>query len=203
MIKTRDAGAAAMAAAVLMTMSPAMAASAPAAAPAAAPAPAAPPAAEFGGPSIAGVCLLSKQELVAGSKLGIATREKLQRLHEKFEAGVSAAKASLNAQAKTLAAQRATLPQIQFEQKARALEQREQALQTQTEEKAQQLEATQAKALQNVLETAKPIIADVYRNRGCGVLFDRSSVMAGGLGMDLTGVVIQALDAKATTPPEF
>jgi Skp family chaperone for outer membrane proteins len=189
---------------ILLASSPAVSAPATTAPPptsSSSPASAPGPAAEspFGGPSIPGVCLLSKEALVAGSKLGQATQARLEQLGQQVQAKAAAALTSFNSAKRALAAQQASLPQIQFAQKAAALSERGQMLQAAEQQRAQQLDATRAKALQHVFEEANPLVIAAYRDHGCGVLFDRNAVFAGGVGMDITPQVVQALDAKVTT----
>lgn len=165
--------------------------------PAQAPVPALP--AGFGGPSIPGLCLISQQALFANSKVGAAAAARLQQLQQQIQAGLDGSRAALDASAKALAAQRSTLSEIQFSQKERALNTRAQAWQTTAKQRAQQFDATRSKVLERITEEAKPAIAAVYQSHNCGVLFDRSAVVAGGIGMDITQPVVQALDMKITT----
>jgi Skp family chaperone for outer membrane proteins len=153
----------------------------------------------FGGPSVPGVCLLSQQALFSNSKVGGAAAARLQQLQQQVQSSLMASKAAIDAAGKALAAQRSTLPEIQFDQKERALNQRLQALQVTADQRNRQLDATRAMALRRIGDEARPAIVAAYQARGCGVLFDRASVVAGGLGMDITDTVVQALDAKITT----
>jgi hypothetical protein len=43
------------------------------------------------------------------------------------------------------------------------------------------------------------VIAAAYKARGCGLLFDRNSILGGNMAGDITAAVIQGLDAKITT----
>ena len=45
----------------------------------------------------------------------------------------------------------------------------------------------------------KPLIAQVYKAHGCGLLVDRNSILGGNMSGDLTGDVVKTLDAKVTT----
>jgi Skp family chaperone for outer membrane proteins len=156
-------------------------------------------AAGFGGPSIPGLCLISQQALFTDSKVGAAAAARLQQIQQQIQANLDTGRASLDASAKALAAQRTTLSEIQFAQKERTLNARAQAWQTTAKQRAQQFDATRASVLERITEEAKPAIAAAYQSHNCGVLFDRASVVAGGVGMDITQPVVQALDTKITT----
>ncbi len=43
------------------------------------------------------------------------------------------------------------------------------------------------------------MIAQVYRQHGCGLLLDRGTVMGGNFANDLTADVVKGLDAKVST----
>ena len=131
-------------------------------------APASPAAAEFAGPSIPGVCLLGQQELLSGSKVGIATATRLEQLQQQVQSDLMARKASIEAAAKALQAQAPTLSPAQGAQKQRALGQRAQALQTAAAQRSQQLDATRAKALQRIKDESKPLILAAMAEAGLG-----------------------------------
>jgi Skp family chaperone for outer membrane proteins len=170
-----------------------------AAAHAAAPAPAAGGASAFGGPSIPGVCLLSQEAVFTNAKVGQAATARLQQLAQQQEAALAPERTSLQNDAKALEGQRASLPPAQFQQRQQALGQRAQAFQAKVSGIEQQVQATRNKALQTVSQDEQPIAASVYKAHGCGVLFSRDGVLAGGQNMDLTPEVVRGLDASITT----
>jgi Skp family chaperone for outer membrane proteins len=172
-------------------------ASAPAAPPpptASAPVPAAAPT-RLAGPLVAGVCLLSQEGLITGSKLGQAAAAHLQELGQKSQAELVAEQTRLQARGKALEAKRATLTPLQLEAQGKALNERAQALQAEAGERRSQLEAAKSKALSGVIEHAQPFIAQAYAAHGCGLLLAREAALAGNFGNDLTPEVIAALDA--------
>jgi Skp family chaperone for outer membrane proteins len=169
-------------------------------APAAAVAPAAPAAASANpdGPLVAGVCLLSQEDLIARSKVGQAATARLRELAQQAQANLTAEQARLQARGKALEAKRATLTPLQLEAEGKALNQRAQALQAEAGERSQQMEATKTRAYGEVVAQAKPFITQAYAAHGCGLLFERGAVITGNLGNDLTPTVLAALDAKGT-----
>jgi Skp family chaperone for outer membrane proteins len=156
-------------------------------------------AADFAGPSTPGVCLLSREALYVDTKVGKAAAARLQQLQAQVQSSLVASRTAIEASAKALEAQRASLPPAQLAEKERALNKRAQGLQATASERSQQLETTRNHALQLIDSDAKPAMAAAYKAHACGVLFDRASVIAGGAAMDITDEVVRALDASVTT----
>jgi len=169
-----------------------MAASQPAAAPAQTPA-AAP---RLIGPLVPGVCLLSQQELIAGSKVGQATSARLRSLAQQAQTALDAEKSRLEKKESALNAQRGKLAPAQLQAQAQALNRSIQALQAEAGERSRQIDATRAKAFGGILQQAQPFISQVYAAHACGLLVSREVVLGGNLANDLTPEVLAALDAK-------
>jgi Skp family chaperone for outer membrane proteins len=153
----------------------------------------------LGGPRVAGVCLLSQQAVVANSKVGKAATARLQQLAQQAQGEVNGARAPIEADAKSLDAQRATLKPNDYDAKRAALAQRLQSLEQTAQNRSRQVELTRQNALGQIAQQVQPIIATVYKTRGCGLLMDRSAVLGGNMDGDLTAEVMQALDAKVST----
>lgn len=153
----------------------------------------------LGGPVIPGVCMMSQQAVLANAKIGQAATARLQVLAKTVQDDLLAEKATIEADARALGTQRATLKPADFQVKERAIQARAQALQQKGNVRNRQLEITREKALTRIANEAQPLIAGVYKARNCGLLLDRNSVMGGNMTNDLTGGIIEALDAKVTT----
>lgn len=153
----------------------------------------------LGGPQVAGVCLLSQQAVFTNAKVGIAATQRLKQLAAQSQAGLDAERTSLQADAKALEGQRASLKAADYQTKAQALQLRAQSLQQRIQTSANQIELTRQKALGQIATAAQPVIAGVYKQRGCGLLLDRNAALGGNMAGDLTAAVVQGLDAKMTT----
>jgi len=153
----------------------------------------------LGGPIVAGVCLLSQQAVVANAKIGVAASTRLKQLADQAQGEINAERAPIEADAKALEGQRASLKPADFQQRQQALATRAQALQQKANLRGREIEATRAKALGQIATEAQPVIAQVYKTRGCGLLVDRNSVLGGNMANDLTAAAVQGLDAKITT----
>lgn len=153
----------------------------------------------LGGPQVARVCLLSQQAVFANAKVGLAAVQRLKQLAAQAQASPDAERASLQADAKALEGQRASLKPADYQMKAQALEGRAQSLQERLQMSARQIELTRQKVLAQIAAAAQPAIAMTYKQRNCGLLLDRNAALGGNMAGDLTQAVIQGLDAKMTT----
>ena len=163
---------------------------------AAAPAPA--PAPSLGGPQIPGLCLLSKEAVFANAKVGLAAAQRLKELAAQAQAEIDVERNPLAAELQTLQGQRATLAPAEFQRRQEALAQRAQAVEQKAQIRSREIELTQQKALNRISTEAVPVIADVYKARGCGLVIDRNGVLGGNMAGDLTSDVVKGLDAKIT-----
>lgn len=153
----------------------------------------------LGGPAIAGVCLLSQQAVLANAKVGHAATARLQQLASQVQSEVATQRTPIENDAKALQAQRASLKPADFQQRQQALATRLQTLQQTAQQRSRQIELTRERALGQISTAAQPVIASVYAEHHCGLLVDRSSVLGGNMANDLTGAVVQGLDAKMTS----
>ena len=158
-------------------------------------APAATPAQTLGGPVVPGVCLLSEEAVLANAKVGLAATARLQQITKDAEAEVAGARIPIDADAKALEAQRASLKPDDFKQRQQAIAVRIQTLQQLAAQRSHEIELTRQKALGQVATAEKPLISDAYHSKKCGLLLNRSSAMGGNFANDLTPDVVKALDA--------
>ncbi len=162
--------------------------------------PAAPaPGPVLGGPVIAGVCLLSREAIFANAAVGKAASARLTELGRQAQAEVDAERAPIDTDLKAFQADQAKLTPAQRQTREAALAPRLQAVQAKAQQRGREIEATRAKALERISTEAQPVIAQVYKAKGCGLLVDRNSVLGGNLANDLTADVVKGLDAKIQT----
>lgn len=166
-------------------------------APAFAQSPAAAPA--LGGNPVPGVCLLSQQAIFANAKIGVAALARLTQLGQEAQAEIDAEKRPIDAEVQAYQTEQAKLTPAQRQSREQALGPRVQAVQVKAQQRGREIEATRAKTLGRISTEAQPVIASVYKARGCGLLLDRNSVLGGNLTNDLTAAVVQGLDAKIST----
>jgi Skp family chaperone for outer membrane proteins len=190
----RNASAAGLAA--LMAMAVPAFAQAPAA-PAAAARPAPPPVTH--GPPIAGMCVVDVDRVLVESAVGKAANTRLQALTSAVQAELTAEQTALVNDARTFETQRATLAQDAADRRDADLQVRRNALQRKAELRQAEIQATQQKALERIATELDPVQAAVYQQRGCSVLLTRQALLAVNPAMDISAVVITALNARIST----
>ena len=188
---------AAASAAALLALAGAAAAQAPAAA-APRPAAAAAPAITHG-PAIGGVCVVDVDRILAESAVGKAANARLQKLTTDVQAELTAEQTALVNDAKTFDTQRATLATDAAEKRQADLQLRGAALQRKAELRQREIQATQAKALDRIASELDPVEVQVYQQRACSMLVNRQAVVAVNPAMDISPVIITALNARIPT----
>jgi len=165
--------------------------------PAAAPAPAVASSAPVG-PLIAGVCLLSRQDIVTRSKVGAAATARVNALQHAAQTEFDNEKSRLEARAAALRAKRPTSAamQAQMQAQGQALNREAQQMQERASVRSRQLEATHKAAVDRVLLAADPYLDHAYAAHSCGLLFDKEVLISGNMGNDLTPEILAAMDAK-------
>jgi Skp family chaperone for outer membrane proteins len=151
------------------------------------------------GPVVAGVCYLSREAIFANAKVGQAAALRLKQLTEQAQSEIDAERKPLDADVQAYRAKAASLSADQRQAQEQALSQRLQSIQADQQTKGRQLDATRAKALNQIAVEAQPVIVNAYNSKNCGLLLDRNAVLGGNMTNDLTPAVVQALDAKVTT----
>lgn len=151
------------------------------------------------GPVVPGVCFLSREAIFANAKVGQAASARLKQLAEQAQSQIDAERKPLDADVQAYRAKASTLSADQRQSQEQALAQRMQTVQTDQQTKGRQLEATRAKAMDQIAQYAQPVISSTYESKKCGLLMDRNVVFGGNMANDLTPTVVQGLDAKITT----
>ena len=181
--------------AAAVALSAASGAFAQAPAPAAA-APAAP--AMTHGPAIPGVCVVSIENAIGASTVGKYVDSRIQQIVAQVNAELTGEKTAIDNDAKALDARRATLDQNALEQQAAALQVRANALQRKAQLRDREVQATEQKAVGRIGQEMEPLIRQVYQQRQCSLLLQRTAVVIANPAMDITPQVITALNAKIT-----
>jgi outer membrane protein len=148
--------------------------------------------------NIPGVCVLSREGIVAASTVGKYVQTRLQQLATQTNAELTGEQTSLQNDAKALDAKKATLAAAAYQQQGGALQQRAEALQQKAQLRDRELQATEQKAVARVLQEASPLVADQVKAKNCAVVLDQNSVIAANPSMDLTMSVVTALNGKLT-----
>jgi outer membrane protein len=150
------------------------------------------------GPTVPGLCVFSRDGLIAGSTVGKAVVERLNQLGQQVQSELSAQQTSLQNDAKALNEAKASLSSDQFNARATALAGRERDFERLVEVRRQEMAQTQQKRFNEVLNDAQPVMQQTFQQHNCSILVDGQSVLAVAPGMDLTPQVIQGLNARIT-----
>jgi outer membrane protein len=167
----------------------------------AAPAAATPPPTH--GAPIAGMCIVDLDQVVATSTVGKYVQQRLQQIQQQASAEVSGENTQLNNDAKALDAQRATLDQTTFEQRATAIQVRNNALQRKVQQRERELQVTEQRAIGRVIQESEQPVRQAYQQKGCSVLLQHQAILGVFFNpaMDITPQVVTALNAKISQFP--
>ena len=158
---------------------------------------AAPPAISHG-PAISGVCIVSLEGAIGGSTVGKYVQTRLNQIGTTVQSELGAEQTAIATEAKAIDAQRATLDQTAYDQRASAVQIRDNALQRKAQLRQREMQATQQKAVGRVGQEMEPIIRTAYQQAKCGLLLQRDAIVLANPAMDITPAVITGLNAKIT-----
>jgi outer membrane protein len=159
---------------------------------------AAAPAPQLTGPAIAGLCVFSQDNAIAGSKLGQYIGQRLQTIGKQTEAELQGTVSALQVDFKTTEDSKAALAQTAYEQKQLEFKQRSDALQRLGAQREREIQLTQNKALQRFVLEVQPVFDLTSKERNCSVVLNGEAVYNVGDQMDITQAVVAKLDAKIT-----
>jgi outer membrane protein len=148
------------------------------------------------GPPIAGLCAVSIDAVIANSTVGKYVDTRLEQIAAQANAELNGEKSSIDNDARALDGQRQTLDQNTFEQRASALQVRQNALERKAALRDREMQATQQQAVGRVLNEMKPLIAQSAEQKNCAIVVDRNSVVMVNPAMDITPGVVTGLNAK-------
>ncbi|WCM28055.1 OmpH family outer membrane protein [Sphingomonas sp. QA11] len=159
----------------------------------------APTAQGLGGPVIPGLCLLSRQEVLSTAKVAQAATARLRVLTEEAQKEIDTERKPVEADIQAFNAEQAKLSPEQRKTRQESLQARLRPVEEKTRLRGAEIEATRNKAIERISTELQPVVAQVYTQRKCGLLLDRTAVIGGNMVNDLTQAVAQALDAKIST----
>jgi outer membrane protein len=154
-----------------------------------------------GGPPINNVCIVNIEGAIGASTVGKYVNTRLQQIVGQVQAELGAERTGIENDGKALESQRASLDQNTLEQRAAALQVRANAYQRKAQQRDREVSATEQKALQRIGQEMEPLIRQVYQQKNCSLLLQRSAVVIANPAMDITPQVITALNAKITQFP--
>ncbi|RAP58140.1 OmpH family outer membrane protein [Oleiagrimonas sp. MCCC 1A03011] len=151
------------------------------------------------GGKVAGVCMLSRDQVLAQSKVGQAASARMQQLAQQAGETVKKLREPLQKDIQQFQQQAQSMQPQQRAEKQKQLQQRMATVQQEAQQYDQRLRITRGKAMNRIGNEIGPLLSGIYKRRGCGILVDRDSVLGGNEANDLTNDVVKALDAKMST----
>ena len=147
---------------------------------------------------VPGLCTMSVEAAIAGSAVGKHVSTRMQQLIQQANAEVTTEQTQIQNEGKTLESQRATLDRTTLEQRAASLQVRVNALERKADQRRQELNATEQKAVGRIGQEMEPLIRNAYQQKGCSVLLNRNALVIANPANDITPQVVTALNAKIT-----
>jgi outer membrane protein len=151
------------------------------------------------GPVIPGVCVLDEQRAIVTSAAGRAYNTRMTALTQQVEAELRPQRTTIETEANTLNGQLATLTPEVRQQRTQALQTRANTYETLARTRQAELQATQERQLRRIATEMQPVVAQVYVQRTCGLLIDKSGVAYSNPAMEVTDAVIAGLNTRLPT----
>jgi Skp family chaperone for outer membrane proteins len=155
----------------------------------------------LGGPAVPGICLLSRDAVLTSSKVAMYASERIRQITAEAQAEVDALRKPVDAEIAAARAQAAKMTPDQIRAQEKALSAKLAPVQVRAEQRRREIEKTRLDALAAIAAQVQPLVAAAYNQKGCGLLFDRSTLLGGNFANDITAAVVTALDAKLVTIP--
>ncbi|MGB8601514.1 MAG: OmpH family outer membrane protein [Rhizomicrobium sp.] len=159
-------------------------------------APATPPA---GGAPAARILMVDLRRVMAESKVGHDMQRQVEALNNQVSGDLKAEKASLQKEQVALQQQSAILAADVKARRIKDFETKVASFQDKVQKRGSMIQGGVMKAQSQIEQALGPVLQGVMRERGATILLDRSSVLLGINGIDMTSVVIQRLDMKMTS----
>lgn len=148
----------------------------------------------YGAP-VAGICLFARGIALDRSQAGVSANQQIAQFSQGIDAELKAQRTAIENDDRALAGQKASLPAAEFDRRVAQLRQRYADLSRTQATRAAQLRLTSRDALNQVGKVLDPSLADTITARHCAVVFERANTYGATEAMDVTGAVIQKMDA--------
>ncbi|HEX7341290.1 MAG TPA: OmpH family outer membrane protein [Rhodanobacteraceae bacterium] len=153
----------------------------------------------IGNKSVPGVCMLSREAVLADSTVGKAADARFKQLVDQADSQLKVQQGALNHDIQQYRAKAKTLTAAEQKSQQESLGLRIHTFQTEKQKLDERANLTRAEITQKIGKVVNPLITSIYKQRGCGILLNRNVVLAGNQANDLTTEVVNALNKKMTT----
>ncbi|WP_423602482.1 OmpH family outer membrane protein [Sphingomonas sp. MS122] len=151
----------------------------------------APAAAQTFGPSIQGLCLLSRSGAISGSRAGQSLQVQLRQMQASLSGDLARQRATIDQQRRTLAGRQNAIAPIEYQRQRAALDQQAQALEQQHNAR---FIAAQQRGQQQIDRVLNEALARVITRTACGVVLERDHAYGWNNAMDITPSVSREMD---------
>ncbi len=158
---------------------------------------------EIGLPSSA-ILTISSERLFAESRFGKKVEESIEDAGRALAAENRQIEADLSAEEKELTEQRPEMAPEAFRTLADAFDEKVQSIRKAQDAKARALTQEREEARALFFDAARPVLSELMREAGAGVILERSSVFLSANATDVTALAISRIDAalEDTAPQE-
>ena len=142
------------------------------------------------------IIVFDRQALMRSSKAGQDIARQVQTYLQQAQESLKGEGEALQREGQTLRQQIAILAPDVKEQKIKAFNQKQAALQKKAQDREYQIRYGAELAERQVQAALAPIIQKIMQERGANMLVDRAAILVMAPGFDITPIVIQQLDQK-------
>ncbi|MGR3455973.1 OmpH family outer membrane protein [Pseudooceanicola sp.] len=146
------------------------------------------------------VLLIDSEEAFARSALGQRIAQEIESVSKALAAENRTIEAELIEEERRLTALRETLPAEEFRKRADAFDEKVRRIRSEQDAKARALNQRGDAGRREFLTAARPVLEEIMRDSGAAVILETRDVFLGADAVNVTGLVIDRLDA--VTPPE-
>lgn len=154
------------------------------------------PAAATGGRVASSVLLLNQDRLLTASRYGERIQREVEAAGSQLAAENRRIEAQLTEEELQLTQRRAQMSADEFRPLAEEFDNRVEAIRAAQEAKGRALQAQAEAAQASFFELVFPILVDLLRQRGAGVMIDSRAVLLSVEGVDITDEAIARVDAQ-------
>jgi len=123
-------------------------------------------------------------------------RRQLQVYRERYQQQITSQEEALRREEQALKQQRAILTPAAYEEKRREFEKKVIEVQRQVQDRARDLDRSFNAAMGEIQKAIVPIVEDLTAKQGFNLVVDSSQVLFAKKALDITPIVVQALDAR-------
>jgi Skp family chaperone for outer membrane proteins len=148
------------------------------------------------GPPLNGVCVFNRRAALDRSSAGQSVAQQLGQFAQGIKGELTAQRTAIVADDRALAQRKASTPPAQYEQSVNALKGRYAALDRASHVRQDQLDRTSRDAVGLIGRAMLAPLSQVITQRKCSLVVDTGVVFGANPAMDITGSVIQLLNAR-------